>query len=111
MKRQVIGNSINGIPRVAQVQIYEFFEGLASGFIESIDHADGSMKIQNGPTIRISDPNGVYSVGYNGAPFMTADDVSPSISSFSGFPMCIPRNDTDPLCPLTNRPFNGPGTL
>ncbi|PKS08149.1 hypothetical protein jhhlp_005425 [Lomentospora prolificans] len=107
----VIGNSINGVPRVAQVQLYEFFEGMASGFIESIDNADGSMKIQNGPTVRINDPNGVFSVGYTGAPFMTADDVSPSITSFSGFPMCIPRNSTDPLCPMSNRPFNGPGTF
>jgi len=108
---QVIGNSINGVPRVAQIQLYEFFEGMASGFIESINHADGSMKIQNGPTVRINDPNGVFSVGYTGAPLMTADDISPSITSFSGFPMCIPRNTTDPLCPMSNRPFNGPGTL
>jgi hypothetical protein len=50
-------------------------------------------------------------VGYDGAPHMTADDQSPSITSFSGFPMCIPRNSTDPLCPLKNRPFRGPGTL
>ncbi|CAI4216035.1 unnamed protein product [Parascedosporium putredinis] len=88
----VIGNSINGIPRVAQIQLYD-------------------MKIQNGPTVRINDPNGVFSVGYTGAPLMTADDVSPSITSFSGFPMCIPRNTTDPLCPMSNRPFNGPGTF
>lgn len=108
---QVIGNTVNGEPRVAQVQLYEFFEGLSSGFIESLDYADGSMKIQNGPTVRIADRNAVFSVGYNAAPFMNADDSSPSISSFSGFPMCIPRNDTDPLCPLTNRPFAGPGTL
>ncbi|KAF6832022.1 hypothetical protein CPLU01_06404 [Colletotrichum plurivorum] len=107
----VIGNSINGESRVAQVQLYEFFEGLSSGFVESVDFADGSLKIQNGPTVRISDPNAVYSKGYTGAPLMTADDQSPSITSFSGFPMCIPRNDTDPLCPLTNRPFVGPGTF
>ncbi|KAK2007729.1 hypothetical protein LZ32DRAFT_666505 [Colletotrichum eremochloae] len=82
----VIGNSINGEPRVAQVQLYEFFEGLSSGFVESVNFEDGSLKIQNGP-------------------------VSPSITSFSGFPMCIPRNATDPLCPLSNRPFAGPGTF
>ncbi|KAK1961530.1 hypothetical protein LY78DRAFT_617528, partial [Colletotrichum sublineola] len=82
----VIGNSINGEPRVAQVQLYEFFEGLSSGFVESVNFEDGSLKIQNGP-------------------------VSPSITSFSGFPMCIPRNATDPLCPLSNRPFVGPGTF
>ncbi|KAK2043508.1 hypothetical protein LZ31DRAFT_524378 [Colletotrichum somersetense] len=107
----VIGNSINGEPRVAQVQIYEFFEGLSSGYVESVDFEDGSLKIQNGPVVRISDPNAVFSKGYSGAPLMTADDESPSITSFSGFPMCIPRNSTDPLCPLSNRPFTGPGTF
>ncbi|KAI1420393.1 hypothetical protein F5Y12DRAFT_133333 [Xylaria sp. FL1777] len=107
----VVGNFVNGVPMAAQIQIYEFFEGLASGFIESIDFANGSMKIHNGPTLRINDPNAVFSVGYTEAPFFTADDESPSITSFSGFPMCIPRNATDPLCPSTNRPFNGPGTF
>lgn len=33
-----------------------------------------------------------------------ADDENPSITAFSGFPMCIPRGDNDPLCPLQNRP-------
>ncbi|KAH6693874.1 hypothetical protein F5X68DRAFT_248364 [Plectosphaerella plurivora] len=107
----VMGNFINREARVAQVVVTEFFEGLSSGYIESVNFEDGSLKIQNGPTVRISDPNGVFSVGYDGAPFMTADDESPSISSFSGFPMCIPRNSTDPLCPLSNRPFRGPGTF
>ncbi|KAL8389053.1 hypothetical protein RB595_008826 [Gaeumannomyces hyphopodioides] len=107
----VIGNFINNVPIVAQIIIYEFFEGLASGFIESVDFADGSLQIVNGPKIRISDPNAVFSKGYAGAPEFTADDESPSIASFSGFPMCIPRNSTDPLCPLSNRPFTGPGTF
>ncbi|TGJ84304.1 hypothetical protein E0Z10_g4464 [Xylaria hypoxylon] len=105
----VIGNFVNGVPMAAQILIYEFFEGLASGFIESIDFASGSMKIKNGPTLRINDPNAVFSVGYTEAPFFTADDESPSITSFSGFPMCIPRNTTDPLCtapdPLSMAPF------
>lgn len=91
--------------------IAEFFEGMSSGFIESLNYTDGSMQIRNGPLLRINDPNGVFSVGYQGDEFMTADDQSPSITSFSGFPMCIPRNETDPLCPLSNRPFNGQGIL
>ncbi|KAL8357170.1 hypothetical protein RB601_008912 [Gaeumannomyces tritici] len=107
----VIGNFINSVPIVAQIIVYQFFEGLASGFIESVDYADGSLKIVNGPKIRISDPNAVFSKGYGAHPEFTADDESPSISSFSGFPMCIPRNTTDPLCPLSNRPFSGPGTF
>ncbi|KAK4675057.1 hypothetical protein QC764_501720 [Podospora pseudoanserina] len=105
----VMGNTIEGDPRVGQVVITEFFEGLSFGFIESLNYTDGSMKIENGPTVRISDPNGVFSVGYDGASFMTADDQSPSITAFSGFPMCIPRNGSDPLCPLSNRPTGRPG--
>ncbi|KAK6822424.1 hypothetical protein PG990_014882 [Apiospora arundinis] len=107
----VIGNFVNNVPIAGQILAFQFFEGLSSGFIESIDFEDGSMKIQNGPVLRISDPNAVFSVGYSGAPFFTADDESPSISSFSGFPMCIPRNSTDPLCPASNRPFKGSGTF
>lgn len=106
---QVIGNTVNGEQRVGQVVIYQFFENLASGFIDSIDMADGSLQLRNGPKVRINDPNGVFSVGYKGFPQFTADDVNPSITSFSGFPMCIPRNTTDPLCPLSQRPFAGPG--
>lgn len=69
---------------------------------------DGTMKIVNGPTIRINDPNAVFSAGYS-YPFMVADDVSPSVSSFSGFPMCVPRSSNDTLCPMSNRP-TVPGT-
>ncbi|PSN63261.1 hypothetical protein BS50DRAFT_648762 [Corynespora cassiicola Philippines] len=107
----VIGNFRNGRPIAAQVLTFEFFEGLASGFIESIDFEDGSIQIASGPKLRISDPNAVFSKGYTEAPFFTADDESPSVSSFSGFPMCIPRNSSDPLCPSTNRPFQGSGTF
>lgn len=57
--------------------------------------------------MRINDPHGVYSVGYTSHPFWTADDENPSISSFSGFPMCVPRNSSDPLCPMSNRPTLG----
>ncbi|KAK8076022.1 hypothetical protein PG994_003294 [Apiospora phragmitis] len=58
------------------------------------------MKIQNGLVLRISDPNAVFSVGYFGAPFFTADDESPSISSFSGFPIAAPDPlSTAPLLP------------
>ncbi|KAH8886060.1 hypothetical protein GQ53DRAFT_876394 [Thozetella sp. PMI_491] len=107
----VIGNFINGVPIAAQIFTFELFEGLASGFIESIEPENGTMKIAQGPILRINDPNAVFSVGYSEAPFFTADDQSPSITSFSGFPMCIPRNASDPLCPASNRPFRGSGTF
>lgn len=108
---QVIGNRIAGVPHVAQIVIYEFFESESNGFIESLNYTDGSIQIANGPRIRINDPNGVFSVGFKGAEFMTADDVSPSVTSFSGFPMCIPRNSSDPLCPMSNRPDLRQGIL
>lgn len=64
------------------------------------------IKIANGPSLIINDPNAVYSSGYKDKPFFTADDENPSISTFAGFPMCIPRTADveDPLCPSTNRP-------
>jgi hypothetical protein len=60
-------------------------------------------QILNGPTIRINDPNAVYSAGYTLDPFFTADDENPSIIAFSGVPMCVPRSANDPKCPQSNR--------
>jgi len=75
----------------------------SSGTIQNIE-TDGRIKILNGPVLRINDPRAVYSKGYDRLPFYTADDENPSITSFSGFPMCVPRNDSDPQCPKSNRP-------
>jgi hypothetical protein len=75
----------------------------SSGIIQSLGF-DGGIKIKNGPTIRINDPNAKYGAGYTDLPFFTADDENPSISAFSGFPMCVPRSASDPLCPASNRP-------
>ncbi|KAK8075059.1 hypothetical protein PG997_009722 [Apiospora hydei] len=100
----VVGNFVNGGgPIAAQVYVSSLFTQGSSGFINQVNF-DGTMKIANGPTIRINDPNAVYSSGYTESPFMTADDQNPSISSFSGFPMCVPRSANDPLCPASNRP-------
>jgi hypothetical protein len=104
---QVAGNIVNGQALAAQIIISEFAMELNQGHIDEINF-DGSMKIRNGPTIRINDPNAVFSAGYS-FPFMVADDQSPSVSSFSGFPMCVPRSSNDTLCPLSNRPVI-PGT-
>lgn len=99
----VVGNIVNGVPLAAQISISQFSLTGASGYIESVNY-DGRIVLTNGPTLRINDPNAVYSVGYTDRPFFTADDANPSITSFSGFPMCVPRNQTDPLCPQSNRP-------
>ncbi|KEQ68439.1 hypothetical protein M436DRAFT_58559 [Aureobasidium namibiae CBS 147.97] len=112
----VIGNVVNGKAIAGLVQIGEYLLQASSGTIESINSAAGTMKIKGGPTIRINDPNGVYSVGYKDSPLYTADDENPSITAFSGFPMCIPRSSSDPLCPSSNRPagqstFQAPDAL
>ncbi|THW72408.1 hypothetical protein D6D19_06535 [Aureobasidium pullulans] len=100
----VTGNVVNGKAIAGLVQISEYLLQASSGTVESIDFATGTMKIKGGPTIRINDPNAVYSVGYTKSGFYTADDENPSITAFSGFPMCIPRSSSDPLCPSSNRP-------
>ncbi|KAH0039712.1 hypothetical protein KCU78_g1255, partial [Aureobasidium melanogenum] len=100
----VVGNVVNGKAIAGLVKIGEYLLQFSSGTVESIDSAAGTMKIKGGPTIRINDPNGVYSAGYTKSPLYTADDENPSITAFSGFPMCIPRSSSDPLCPSTNRP-------
>ncbi|KAJ6567733.1 hypothetical protein DFH09DRAFT_1363324 [Mycena vulgaris] len=52
---------------------------------------------------------------YNGTinamtnPLWTVDAMDPSVTATTGFPVCIPRNTTDPECPVTNRPMDGSG--
>ena len=75
----------------------------ASGVIQSLDF-DGTIKIKTGPELRINDPNHKYSAGYDELPFFTADDENPSVTSFRGFPMCVPQSATDEKCPSSNRP-------
>lgn len=70
---------------------------------------DGSLQIQDGPLVRINDPNGIFGAASAPVPFFKADDESPSVVAFSGFPMCIPRSADDSLCSLSNRPDGGSG--
>ncbi|KAL2875842.1 hypothetical protein SGCOL_008990 [Colletotrichum sp. CLE4] len=105
---EVTGNVVNGVPIAAQVSIAQSLLSGASGFVDSVNN-DGRIKLTDGTTIRINDPNAIYSVGYTAQPFFTADDANPSISSFSSFPMCVPRSAADALCPQSNRPDVAPG--
>lgn len=105
---QVVGNQINGVPIAAQIFVNEFALEFNQGHIESINY-DGSIKIVNGPVIRLNDPNAVFSAGYS-YPFMVVDDVNPSVTSFSGFPMCVPRSANDTLCPMSQRPMQSGGS-
>lgn len=98
------GNIVNDTSIAAQIYLWEFAFELSQGYITEINF-DGTMQIQNGPVIRVNDPNGVFGVASDGGvPFFKADDESPSIVAFSGFPMCVPRSENDELCPSSNRP-------
>ena len=90
---------------VGQLSIAQIFLQASTGVIESFG-MDGAIKIRNGPTIRINDPDAKYSAGYDAIPSFTADNENPSISSFGEFPMCVPRSANDPKCSQSNRPNN-----
>lgn len=100
----IAGNIVAGRPIAAVISLSQLLARSGTGYVESIDGAAGTMKIKGGPTIRINDPNGVYGKAYTTNPAFTADDENPSITAFTGFPMCIPRSADDPLCPSSNRP-------
>jgi hypothetical protein len=99
--RKVDGKAIAG-----RVLISQLIAGAGSGIVSAVNN-DGTLQISGGPTIRINTPNGVYATTYDKNPFFTSDEQNPSISSFSGYPMCIPRSANDPDCPSTNRAANG----
>ncbi|KAJ4415046.1 hypothetical protein N0V82_007562 [Gnomoniopsis sp. IMI 355080] len=107
----VAGNIVNGSGAALAAQIYLLQYGLEfnRGYITAVNY-DGSLQIQDGPLVRVNDPNGVFGAAAAPIPFFVADDESPSVTAFSGFPMCIPRSESDTLCPLSNRPNGGNGT-
>ncbi|KAF2873564.1 hypothetical protein BDV95DRAFT_627456 [Massariosphaeria phaeospora] len=102
----VAGNVIDGQAIAGQIQLSARFglEG-SQGYIEQVNF-DGTLKIRGGPTVRINDLNGTFSAKLDNSPhpLFLADGSSPSITAFSGFPMCIPRSSTDEKCPASNRP-------
>lgn len=100
-RTQVDGRAIAG-----RVAISQLLGGVGSGVVSKVNF-DGTIQITGGPTLRVNSPNGVYAVAYDGNPFFTSDEQNPSISSFSGYPMCVPRSTTDQDCPSDNRAANG----
>lgn len=89
-----------------RIAVSQLLGAVGSGLVGAVN-VDGTMQIVDGPTLRINTPNGVYATTYDKNPFFTSDEQNPSISSFSGYPMCIPRSTSDPDCPSTNRAANG----
>ncbi|RDW65390.1 hypothetical protein BP5796_10082 [Coleophoma crateriformis] len=109
------GNIVGGQIIAGQMFMSQLSLAFGSGVISKLD-TDGKITLASGPVLRINDPRARYSAGYTNVPFFTADDENPSISSFSGFPMCVPRSASDAQCPQSNRPagatsFNVPQAL
>ncbi|PVH99447.1 hypothetical protein DM02DRAFT_529030, partial [Periconia macrospinosa] len=101
----VNGNVVDGQAIAAQIIIAQ---GISlrggQGYIESINGAEASFKIRGGPTVKLSDPTGKFGSATNIAPYFPVDDENPSITAFSGYPMCIQRSTGDTKCPSSNRP-------
>lgn len=78
----VAGNIVNGTgaPLAAQIYIAQFGLEFNQGYITAVNY-DGSLQIQDGPLVRINDPNGVFGAPLSDIPFMVADDESPSVVS------------------------------
>lgn len=101
----VTGNFVNGQAIAAQIGVGAPFlvEG-SQGYIEEVNIDDAYLKIRGGPIVRLNDPNAVFSKGLKERELFLVDDENPSVTAFSGFPMCIPRSASDELCPSSNRP-------
>jgi hypothetical protein len=100
----VVGNIVNGEVIAGQVSIAQRFglEG-SQGYISAIN-ADGTLQIANGPRVRINDPDGLFGPKYDSQKYWIADTANPSVTSFSGFPMCIPYSGNTAKCSSSNRP-------
>jgi len=98
--------SVAGLIFIAQDQTQ-----VLQGYISQIN-ADGTFlvgantgtPVNTGFKLVLNDPTGVYGLPYTANPLWSVDPANPSIRSFTGFPMCIPRKKNDPLCPTNNRP-------
>ncbi|KAF2489860.1 hypothetical protein BU16DRAFT_544219 [Lophium mytilinum] len=103
---KLVAASLSGyeVSVAGNILVSQLLLKFGQGYISAVDTASGTLSILGGPTVRINDPNGVYSKGTSGNELFTADDGNPSITAFSGFLMCVPRSSDDPKCPSSNRP-------
>jgi hypothetical protein len=121
---RVVGNivtnpSTGGQVYVAGVIVPVAQQGLNAqgGYINYIDYANGRFRVggtigdpNTGTIAEINDPVGRYGLIHSPDQRFQADINNPTISTATGYPVCIPRvapPANDALCPLTNRPLNG----
>lgn len=118
----IVGNIVDsrhiaGLVWIAQDQLAE-----GAGYIRDIA-GNGEITVVADPTpaasptqpvtrLRINDPNSVYAPADPNPMVDTrfmVDEENPTIHSMTGYPMCVPRSDNDPECPLGNRPLGVDG--
>ncbi|KAF2995697.1 hypothetical protein E8E13_003436 [Curvularia kusanoi] len=103
----VVGNIVGDEIRAGQISVAARFglEG-SQGYIDSIG-PDGSLQIKNGPKVIINDPEGAFAPIVPGSPALdqfVIDTENPSVTSFSGFPMCVKHEGNKATCLDENRP-------
>ncbi|KAJ7141308.1 hypothetical protein C8R44DRAFT_974860 [Mycena epipterygia] len=101
----VFGNVVSGQNIAGLVYIAQESTQLLQGFIASINFATGHFFVDTTECV-LNDPLGRYGLAYTSYPLWSVDSDNPSVHASTGFPLCIPRNTTDPECPLTNRPVD-----
>jgi len=131
---RVVGNIVGSSPtngRHIAALMYFSQQSLnaGSGYITSIDYADGSFTVDPGSgsapvRVQLNDPKitdpadpangtGRFSAGQSPDPRLSVDQTNPTVTGATGYPMCIPRTDPksadDPLCPQRNRPLVASG--
>ena len=142
----VQGNIVNGQYIAGLVFIFQDPANFTQGYIERFDYAHGIMVV-NGMRVQINDPpltinvpnpdgsipasptvftKGRYSAGQSADPRFAVDQNNPTVTSETGYPMCIPsvspyvdgsdgsegpalsllnlEPQQDPQCPEKNRP-------
>ncbi|KAJ6585832.1 hypothetical protein B0H19DRAFT_924830 [Mycena capillaripes] len=101
----VWGNIVSGQHIAGLVFITQESTQSLTGFITSINFTTGHFFVDN----VVECPLGRYGHAYTENPLWSVDADNPSVRASTGFPVCFPRNSTDPECPLTNRPVDGLG--
>ncbi|KAJ7141361.1 hypothetical protein C8R44DRAFT_847123 [Mycena epipterygia] len=101
----VFGNIVSGQRIAGLVYIAQESTQLLQGFITSINFTTGHFFVGTTECV-LNDPVGRYGRAYTSYPLWSVDADNPSVHASTGFPLCIPRNITDPQCPLTNRPVD-----
>lgn len=113
----VAGRYIAGVARISQGALH-----VGNGFIQAIDPDTGELRIgprggAQGARVRLNDPQGIFGLA-NGAGAKAAlpldqrfgvDPENTPVHARTGFPVCVPRGASDPLCPAGNR--GAPGLL